>query len=106
MIVDTLVQLLGFSAEDPAFWMPLVFMGLLFAIVVAAVVLDGFDIGVGCLTLAAPVPLRPRMMSLLSPWRDANEFWLFLGLGVFIAAFPNAWGSIMGQLYLPLTLLG
>src|SRR5690606_7768919 len=30
----------------------------------------------------------------------------FLGLGVFIAAFPNAWGSIMGPLYLPLTLLG
>lgn len=106
MIVDSLVELLGFSAEDPAFWMPLVFMGLLFAIVVAAVVLDGFDIGVGCLTLAAPPSLRPRMMSLLSPWRDANEFWLFLGLGVFIAAFPNAWGSIMGSLYLPLTLLG
>lgn len=46
MIVDTLVELLGFSAEDPAFWMPLVFMGLLFSIIVAAVVLDGFDIGV------------------------------------------------------------
>ncbi len=105
MIVDTLVQLLGFSAEDPAFWMPLVFMGLLFCIIVAAVVLDGFDIGVGCLTLFAPPSLRPRMMSLLGPWRDANEFWLFLGLGVFVAAFPNAWGAIMGQLYLPLCLL-
>ena len=105
MIVDTLVELLGFSAEDPAFWMPLVFMGLLFAIVVAATLLDGFDIGVGCLTLIAPRELRPRMLSLLSPWRDANEFWLFLGLGVFVAAFPNAWGSIMGQLYLPLCLL-
>src|SRR5690606_38388619 len=106
MIVATLVELLGFSAEDPAFWMPLVFMGLLFASVVAAAVLDGFDIGVGCLALVAPDELRPRMMSLLSPWRDANEFWLFLGMGVFLAAFPNAWGAVMGQLYLPLTLLG
>lgn len=105
MIVDTLVELLGFSAEDPAFWMPLVFIGLLFSIIVAAVVLDGFDIGVGCLTLFAPAQMRPRMLALLGPWRDANEFWLFLGLGVFIAAFPNAWGAVMGQLYAPLCLL-
>src|SRR5690606_8747975 len=88
-----------------AFWMPLVFMGLLFAIVVAATLLDGFDIGVGCLALFAPPALRPRMLALLSPWRDANEFWLFLGLGLFVAAFPKAWGSVMGQLYLPLCLL-
>lgn len=106
MIIDTLVELLGFSAEDPAFWMPLVFMGLLFSVIVAAVLLDGFDIGVGCLTLFAPRELRPRMLSLLGPWRDANEFWLFLGLGIFLTAFPNAWGSIMGQLYVPLCLLG
>ncbi|WP_414708268.1 cytochrome d ubiquinol oxidase subunit II [Pusillimonas sp.] len=104
-MVDTLVELLGFSAEDPAFWMPLVFMGLLFSIVAAGVVLDGFDIGVGCLTLVAPKTLRPRMVSLLGPWRDANEFWLLLGLGVFAAAFPNGWGVIMGQLYVPLSLL-
>ena len=96
---------LGLSAQDPAFWMPLVFMALLFAIIVAGTVLDGFDIGVGCLALFAPADLRPRMLSLLSPWRDANEFWLFLGMGLFVAAFPNAWGSVMGELYLPLCML-
>lgn len=105
MIVDTLVKLLGFSAEDPTFWLPLVFMALLFAVVVAGVVLDGFDIGVGCLTLVAPKALQPRMMSLLGPWRDANEFWLFLGLGIFASAFPKGWGAIMGHLYAPLSLL-
>jgi len=104
-MIDTLVELLGISAQDPAFWMPLVFMGLLFATIVAGTVLDGFDIGVGCLTLFAPPGLRPRMMSLLGPWRDANEFWLFLGMGIFVAAFPQAWGSVMGQLYLPLCML-
>jgi cytochrome d ubiquinol oxidase subunit II len=46
------------------------------------------------------------MLSLLSPWRDANEFWLFLGMGLFVAAFPIAWGSIMGRLYVPLCALG
>src|SRR3546814_3823842 len=54
---------------------------------------------------SSDLDLRPRMLSLLSPWRDANEFWLFLGLGLFVAAFPNAWGSVMGELYLPLCVL-
>lgn len=104
-MIDTLVALLGISRYDPAFWMPLVLLGLLFAATVAGAVLDGFDIGVGCLLLFAPANLRARMISLLGPWRDANEFWLFLGLGIFVTAFPKAWGAVMGQLYLPLSLL-
>ena len=104
MITD-LALALGVSATDPAFWLPLVFLGLLFITIIAGTLLDGFDIGVGCLSLVAPESLRPRMMALLSPWRDANEFWLFLGLGVFALVFPHAWGSVMGQLHLPLMLL-
>lgn len=104
-MIESLAMALGVSAQDPAFWMPLVFMVLFFAIIVAGTVLDGFDVGVGCLALFAPAALRPRMLSLLSPWRDANEFWLFLGLGLFVAAFPNAWGTVMGRLYLPLGML-
>lgn len=104
-MIDSLVALLGISAQDPAFWLPLALVGLLFATIVAGTVLDGFDIGVGCLVLFAPPALRPRMLSLLSPWRDANEFWLFLGMALFVSAFPHAWGSIMGVLYLPLSLL-
>lgn len=104
-MIDTLAMALGLSAGDPGFWLPLVFMGLLFLVVLAGTVLDGFDIGVGCLSLFAPAPLKPRMLALLSPWRDANEFWLFLGIGLFMAAFPHATGRLMGQLYLPVTLL-
>ncbi len=104
-MIDSLAIALGLGSQDPAFWMPLVFMALFFAIIVAGTVLDGFDIGVGCLALFAPVELRPRMLSLLSPWRDANEFWLFLGLGLFIAAFPLAWGPVMQALHLPMSLL-
>lgn len=105
-MIDTLANALGLGAHDPAFWMPLLFGALFFLIVVAGTVLDGFDIGVGCLAVVAPEPLRPRMLSLLSPWRDANEFWLILGLGLFLAAFPGAWSTIMPALYLPLMLLG
>ncbi|MBB5215091.1 cytochrome d ubiquinol oxidase subunit II [Parapusillimonas granuli] len=104
-MIDSLAVALGLGAQDPSFWMPLVFMALFYGIVVAGTVLDGFDIGVGCLALFAPRALRPRMLSLLSPWRDANEFWLFLGLGLFVSAFPHAWGHVMSALYLPMCLL-
>ena len=104
-MISSLALAMGMSPHDPAFWMPLAFMGLFFALIVAGTVLDGFDIGVGCVALFAPPHLRPRMLALLSPWRDANEFWLLLGTGLFLSAFPNAWGSIMGPLYLPLCML-
>ncbi|QIM48925.1 cytochrome d ubiquinol oxidase subunit II [Pusillimonas sp. DMV24BSW_D] len=105
-MIDSLVALLGLQAHDPHFWMPLAFMFLFFALVVAGTVLDGFDIGVGCLVPFASPVLRMRMLALLSPWRDANEFWLLLGLTLLATAFPLAWEVVMGQLYVPLTLLG
>lgn len=104
-MIDSLTGALGLSMHDASFWMPLAMVALLFAIVVAGVVLDGFDIGVGCLLPFAPADLQRRMLSLLSPWRDANEFWLFLGLGLLVSAFPHAAGPIMGALYLPLSVL-
>src|SRR3546814_20592855 len=104
-MIASLASVLGVSAQDPSFWMPLALMGLLFAIIVAGTVLGGFDIGVGCLTLFAPHELRARMMSLLGPLSDANEFLLFLGMGLFAAAFPGAWGATMRKTYLQLFLL-
>lgn len=104
-MIAGLTGALGLEMADAAFWMPLAMMILLFAITVAGVVLDGFDIGVGCLLPFAPAKQQARMLALLSPWRDANEFWLFLGLGLLVSAFPHAWGPIMGALYLPLALL-
>ncbi|HLU00337.1 MAG TPA: cytochrome d ubiquinol oxidase subunit II [Burkholderiaceae bacterium] len=104
-MIDTLAMALGMPPEAPEFWLPLSFMALLYLVVLAGTVLDGFDIGVGCLSTFAPAHLKPRMLALLSPWRDANEFWLFIGLGLFMAAFPLAWSRVMAQLYLPITLL-
>ncbi len=104
-MIESLAAILGLGAQDPAFWMPLAFAAVFFAIAVAGVILDGFDVGVGCLSLIAPRALRPRMLSLLSPWRDANEFWMFLGIGLYAAAFPYAWSDTLGRLYVPLSLL-
>jgi cytochrome d ubiquinol oxidase subunit II len=104
-MISALAASLGLALDDPAFWMPLAFMGMLFVLIVAGTVLDGFDLGVGMLLKFAPIDERNRMMSLLSPWRDANEFWLLLGVGLFAAAFPFAWGVVLGQLYAPLTVM-
>ncbi|MGS1115627.1 cytochrome d ubiquinol oxidase subunit II [Castellaniella sp. UC4442_H9] len=104
-MIESLAAVMGLGAQDPAFWMPLALMAVFFATVVAGVVLDGFDIGVGCVSLVAPRALRPRMLSLLAPWRDANEFWLFLAVGLFAGAFPYAWSQTLGRLYVPLSLL-
>jgi len=104
-MIEQLARSLGATPDDPSFWLPLVFMAVLGLIIVAGAILDGFDIGVGLLLGVAPVSERDRMMRLLGPWRDANEFWLLLGAVLFAAAFPFAWGDILTQLYAPLVLM-
>jgi cytochrome d ubiquinol oxidase subunit II len=101
-MIAALAASLGLQPGDPAFWMPLVFMALLLLLIVAGIVFDGFDIGVGLLLQLAPSESRGQMLGLLSAWRDANEFWPLLGLGLFCAAFPFAWGPVLGKLYGPL----
>lgn len=104
-MIDVLSAAMGLSPDDPSFWMPLLFMGLLFALIVAGTLLDGIDLGVGILLGFAPADARRRLMVMLSPWRDANEFWLLLGAGLFAAAFPFAWGAILGKLFVPVAML-
>lgn len=62
-MIATLAASLGLSPEDPTFWMPMVFMGLLLLLIAAGIVLDGFDIGVGILLQFAPAEERGRMMA-------------------------------------------
>ena len=104
-MIDALAASMGLAPTEPSFWMPLAFMLVFVLIIGAGIVFDGFDIGVGILVGLAPENERGRMMALLSPWRDANEFWLLLGLGIFAAAFPFAWGVVLGKLYGALTLM-
>jgi hypothetical protein len=91
-MMEMLAASQGLSINDPGFWMPLALMALLFLLMVAGVIFDGFDVGVGILLQFAPAEERGRMMALLSPWQDANKFWLLLSIGFFVAAFPFASG--------------
>src|SRR5213596_1634416 len=81
--------------------LPLIFMVLMGASVLAYVVLDGYDLGVGMLMPAASDEEQSVMVSSIGPFWDANETWLVLGIGILLAAFPRAHGVVLTALYLP-----
>ncbi len=81
--------------------LPLIFMVLMGTAVLAYVVLDGYDLGVGMLMPAATDAEQSVMVASIGPFWDANETWLVLGIGILLAAFPVAHGVVLGALYLP-----
>jgi cytochrome d ubiquinol oxidase subunit II len=71
--------------------------------IVAYVVMDGFDLGIGLLFPAFRVgPDRDTAMNAIAPVWDGNETWLVLGGGGLLAAFPLAYAIILPALYAPL----
>jgi len=81
--------------------LPLIFMVLMGVAVLAYVVLDGYDLGVGMLMPAATDEEQSVMVASIGPFWDANETWLVLGVGILLIAFPAASGIVLGALYLP-----
>ncbi len=80
--------------------LPLVWAGLLAFAVLAYVVLDGFDLGVGILFAAERAREdRDTMVNTVAPVWDGNETWLVLGGGGLFAMFPLAYAVIMPALY-------
>src|SRR5258705_9803703 len=80
----------------------IVFMFLMGVSVLAYVVLDGYDLGVGMLMPAASDDEQSFMVASIGPFWDANETWLVLGIGILLAAFPVAHGVVLQALYLPI----
>lgn len=86
--------------------LPLVWAALIAFAVLAYVVLDGFDLGVGVLFAFVREPeQRDQMMDSVAPVWDGNETWLVLGGGGLFAAFPLAYAVTMPALYLPITVM-
>ncbi|MCB2000399.1 MAG: cytochrome d ubiquinol oxidase subunit II [Burkholderiaceae bacterium] len=91
---------------QPAGWLPLAFAGVMALSMLAYVILDGFDLGVGVLLRHADDGAqKDTMIASIGPFWDANETWLVLGVGVLLVAFPMAHGVILGHLYLPVALM-
>src|SRR3954454_15073978 len=85
--------------------LPLVFMGVMGLALLAYVVLDGYDLGVGLLLPFASDEHKDVMASSIAPFSDANETWLVLGIGVLLIAFPIAHGIVLSSLYLPVAVM-
>jgi cytochrome d ubiquinol oxidase subunit II len=82
-------------------WLAVVFLGLMGISMLAYVILDGYDLGVGILLHRASDEHKDVMISSIGPFWDANETWLVLGVGILLVAFPSAHGVILTALYLP-----
>jgi cytochrome bd ubiquinol oxidase subunit II len=86
--------------------LPLVWAVLIAVAVLAYVVLDGFDLGIGVLFPFAPSDnCRDSMMNAIAPFWDGNETWLILGGGGMLAVFPLAFSVLMPALYIPIIVM-
>jgi len=85
--------------------LPVIFLALMGLAMLAYVVLDGYDLGVGMLLPRASAQQKDTMIASIGPFWDANETWLVLGVGILLIAFPKAHGMVLTALYLPVALM-
>ena len=88
------------------YFLPQVWFAVLALFLFLYVMLDGFDLGVGILSITASSEERRGilMTSLGNVW-DANETWLVLMGGALFGAFPLAYGTILQALYIPVMIM-
>jgi cytochrome d ubiquinol oxidase subunit II len=83
--------------------LPFIWAALIAFAVLAYVVLDGFDLGIGILfPLIDKGHDRDTATKSVAPVWDGNETWLVLGGGGLLAVFPLAYATILPALYAPL----
>lgn len=94
------------SLDPLAKFLPQVWFFILGLFLFLYVLLDGFDLGVGILSLTSGSEERRGilMTSLGNVW-DANETWLVLMGGSLFGAFPLAYATILNALYLPAVIM-
>jgi cytochrome d ubiquinol oxidase subunit II len=85
----------------PFFWMSVLLFGLL-----AYVILDGYDLGIGTLTLFQPNAARRRqMLEIVGNVWDGNETWILLVAMGLWGGFPDAYATALPGLYIPLIVM-
>ncbi len=92
--------------ESLEYFLPQVWFVILALFLFLYVMLDGFDLGVGILSLTSSSEERRGilMTSLSNVW-DANETWLVIMGGALFGAFPLAYSTILQALYIPIFLM-
>jgi cytochrome d ubiquinol oxidase subunit II len=92
--------------ETLQYFLPQVWFVILAFFLFLYVILDGFDLGVGILSLtSSDEQRRGILMTSLSNIWDANETWLVLMAGGLFGAFPLAYSTILNALYIPILIM-
>ena len=88
----------------PVDWLPVAYAGLIAASVLAYVLMDGWDLGVGILyCLVARAQERDQALRSIEPFWDANETWLVLGGMTLLLGFPTAYAELLTRMYIPVS---
>lgn len=86
--------------------LPFIWAAIIAFAVIAYVVMDGFDLGIGILFPLFPEKEdRDVMMNSVAPVWDGNETWLVLGGGGLLAVFPLAYAIVLPALYMPIIIM-
>lgn len=86
--------------------LPTAWFGLIGLMLVFYVVTDGFDLGVGILSLFTRQESdRDAIFQSIGHVWDANETWLVVVGGALFGAFPSAYALLLQVLYIPIMLL-
>lgn len=90
---------------EPSFLQTLWF--ILYGVLIAVyAVLDGFDLGVGVISLFKKKTIDQKILKqAIGPVWDGNEVWLLTGGGALFAAFPIVYATVFSSFYLPFMLL-
>jgi len=79
---------------------------LIGVLIIGYAILDGFDLGVGVLSLFARGNKEKRIhMNAIGPVWDGNEVWLLTAGGALFAAFPIVYATVFSGFYMALMLV-
>jgi cytochrome bd ubiquinol oxidase subunit II len=79
---------------------------LIAVLIIGYAILDGFDFGVGILSLFGRDEKERRIhVNAIGPVWDGNEVWLITGGGALFAAFPAVYATVFSGFYIALMLL-
>lgn len=86
--------------------LPLVWCGIIAFGVIMYVILGGFDLGIGILSIfIRDEHERDLMVSSILPVWDGNQTWLVFGGATLYGAFPAAFSAILPVMYIPLLMM-
>lgn len=76
---------------------------LIIGIILAGyLILDGFDLGIGIISLFTPnekYEYRKQLLAIIGPHWDGNEVWLIVFGGLLFAAFPPVYAALLSAFY-------